>query len=49
MSTHQSNLRNKKKLSGVMLGIGFRGGYEKGNSAGNDKPPLLIPTVLNLS
>ncbi|POW17588.1 hypothetical protein PSTT_00306 [Puccinia striiformis] len=23
MSTHQSNLRNKKKLSGVMLGIGF--------------------------
>ncbi|POW00896.1 hypothetical protein PSTT_12836 [Puccinia striiformis] len=34
MSNHQSNLRNKNKLSGQMSGIGFRGGYEKGKSAG---------------
>ncbi|POV94865.1 hypothetical protein PSHT_15981 [Puccinia striiformis] len=34
MSTHRSNLTNKKKLSGRMSGIGFRGGYEKGKSAG---------------
>ncbi|KAA1076817.1 Ubiquitin carboxyl-terminal hydrolase 7 [Puccinia graminis f. sp. tritici] len=34
MASHQSNLRNKKNLSGRISGIGFRGGYEKGKSAG---------------
>ncbi|KNE94953.1 hypothetical protein PSHT_01990 [Puccinia striiformis] len=34
MASHRSNLRNKHKISGQMLGIGFRDGYERGESAG---------------
>ncbi|WAQ83003.1 hypothetical protein PtA15_3A369 [Puccinia triticina] len=34
MASHWSNLRNSKKISGRMSGIGFRGGYEKGKTAG---------------
>ncbi|WAR53283.1 hypothetical protein PtB15_2B714 [Puccinia triticina] len=37
LSGHQSNLKNNKKLSGRMAGIGFRGGYKKGKSAGTYK------------
>ncbi|POV98761.1 hypothetical protein PSTT_14209, partial [Puccinia striiformis] len=35
MASHRSNLRNKHKISGQMLGIGFRDGYERGESAGD--------------
>ncbi|KNZ47479.1 hypothetical protein VP01_636g3 [Puccinia sorghi] len=37
MSPHQSNLKNKNKISGRMAGIGLRGGYEQGTTAGNCK------------
>ena len=34
MSRHRSNLKNKNKITGRMSGIGFRGGYEEGKTAG---------------
>jgi hypothetical protein len=39
MANNQSNLRNTEKLSGRMSGIGWRGGYEDGKSAGSSTIP----------
>ncbi|KAA1113092.1 Ubiquitin carboxyl-terminal hydrolase 7 [Puccinia graminis f. sp. tritici] len=53
MSNHRSNLKNKNKISGRMSGIGFRGGYEKGKSAGSyavrkDLKPSQLELETNL-
>ncbi|POW13423.1 hypothetical protein PSHT_07707 [Puccinia striiformis] len=45
MSNHRSNLQNKNKLSGRMSGIGFRGGYEKGKSAGKHPLQAFIEVI----
>jgi hypothetical protein len=36
MASHRHNLKNQNKLSGRMSGIGFRGAYEDGKTAGKE-------------